>query len=251
MEGKLVFFSTRSYKKTHMKFESNTFSTIPEWDKIAFIVHGFGNRYWGRPDFAAHPELKDFCPVFLRQIHSDILHLVDDLPDETLTGDALITDRQGILLVVKTADCLPILIVDRDNRAVAALHCGWKSTSQELALKVVNGMKERFRSDPSSLLVAFGPCIGKDCYEVGEDVRQEFEDKGLSQKAFLPHPIKAGKLFLDLRLANKNQLRGGGVKDSNISVVDRCTHCEADLLSHRRSPQSKGRMLSFIGIVPS
>ena len=234
-----------------MKFESNTFFTIPEWDKIAFIVHGFGNRHWGRPDFAAHPELKDFRPVFLRQVHSDILHLVSDIPDEMLTGDALMSDRQGILLVVKTADCLPILIADRDKRAVAAVHCGWKSTSQELVLKVVNRMEEHFRSDPSSLLAALGPCIGKDCYEVGEDVRQEFESKGLSQRAFLPHPFKADKLFLDLRLANKEHLRSGGVRDSNIFGVDRCTHCEADLLSHRRSPESKGRMLSFIGIVSS
>lgn len=234
-----------------MKFESNTVFTIPEWNKIGFIVHGFGNRYWGRHDFSAHPELKDLRPVFLRQIHSDILHIVDDVPDGTLTGDALITDRQGILLVVKTADCLPILIVDRKKKAVAAVHCGWKSTSQGLALKVVNGMEEHFHSDPSSLLVALGPCIGRDCYEVGENVRQEFEDKGLSQKAFLPHPFKAGKLYLDLRLANIAQLQSGGVRDLNISGVDLCTHCEEDLLSHRRYPGSKGRMLSFIGIVSS
>ena len=234
-----------------MKFGSKTFFTIPEWKKISFLVHGFGNRYWGQPDFETHPELKDFRPLFLRQIHSDILHLVDDVPEETLAGDALQTDRQGILLVIKTADCLPILIVDQKKRAVAAVHCGWKSTSQKLVLKVVNGLKEHFRCDSSSLSVALGPCIGKECYEVGEDVRQEFEDKGLNRKAFLPHPLEAGKFYLDLRLANKQQLMNGGVKDSNISLVDLCTHCEADLLSHRRSRQTKGRMLSFIGIISS
>ena len=234
-----------------MKYQSKALFSIPEWKKISFLVHGFGNRYWKQTDMEKHPMLKNFKSLFLRQIHSDILHVIEDVPDAVLAGDALLTRRQGILLVIKTADCLPILVVDRNRRAVAAVHGGWKSTSQKLAQKVVSALEEHFGCDPSSLSAALGPCIGKDCYEIGADVWKKFEDKGLNGKAFVPHPSKRGKFFLDLRLANKLQLMAAGVEDANICAVDLCTHCRTDLFSYRRSRHTKGRMLSFIGIMPS
>lgn len=224
------------------------FFTIPEWENIPFLVHGFGDRDWKEQDLEDHPRLRNLTPLFLRQIHSDIFHIVRSLPEGILSGDALITDRPDMLLVIKTADCLPVLIVDPDKRVVAAVHCGWKSTSQRLALKVIGSMEEHFRCDPSSLMVALGPCIGKDCYEVGEDVRQQFNDRGLDGNVFLPHPEHIGKYYLDLRLSNKHQLQDGGVLGSNIAMVDLCSHCEENLYSYRRSPQIPGRMLSFIGM---
>jgi YfiH family protein len=233
-----------------MKFESKTFFAIPEWENIPFIVHGFGDKTWKKQDLEVHPRLRKFKPVFLRQIHSDILHVVDGVHEELLSGDALLTDKHDLLLVIKTADCLPVLIVDSDQKVVAAVHCGWKSTSQRLAQKVVRCMVEHYHCDPSSLLVALGPCIGKNCYEVGEDVRQEFEFRGLKEDVFLPHPLHVGKYYLDLRLSNKYQLMEKGVMGSNIAMVDLCSHCEETLLSYRRSPQTEGRMLSFIGLTP-
>ncbi|UCE43068.1 MAG: peptidoglycan editing factor PgeF [Candidatus Aminicenantes bacterium] len=230
-----------------MKFESKTFITISEWEKIPFLVHGFGNKNWQYADFETHPLLRNFKPLYLRQIHSDILHIVDDVPDDVLSGDALLTDRQGLLLVIKTADCLPVLIADPKTKALAAVHCGWRSTSQKLIRKVIQCLVEHFQCDPSSLLAALGPCIGKDCYEVGEDVRDEFEKRGLTHDAFLPHPQNLRKFYLDLLMATRHQLLDGGVKRSHISQVDLCTHCEEFLLSYRRSQQKEGRMLSFIG----
>ena len=230
-----------------MKLEIKTFFTIPEWEKIPSLVHGFGDKSWEKKDMEAHPRLQNFKPLFLRQVHSDIHHFVDAVPEKMLSGDALLTDKPGLLLVIKTADCLPVLIVDSDKKVAAAAHCGWKSTSQRLALKVVRSLEEHYRCDPSTLLVAFGPCIGKDCYEVGEDVRREFEAKGLKEDVFLSHPLHVGKYYLDLRLSNKQQLEDGGVPGSNIAMVDLCSHCEEDLLSYRRSPHIEGRMLSFIG----
>jgi len=231
-----------------MKLESNTFFAIPEWENIPFLVHGFGDKSWKEQDLEAHPRLRNFKPLFLRQIHSDIFHIVDSVPDEMLSGDALLTDNHGLLLVIKTADCLPVLIVDPDKKVVAAVHCGRKSTSQRLAQKVVRCLEEHYQCDPSSLLVALGPGIGKDCYEVGEDVRQEFEARGFKGDEFLPHPLHMGKYYLDLRLSNKHQLMDGGVIGSNIAMVNLCSHCEENLLSYRRSPQTEGRMLSFIGL---
>ena len=225
-----------------------SFYTIPEWEKIPFLVHGFGDKSWKEQDMEEHPRLRDLKPLFLRQIHSDILHIVHSIPDGILSGDALLTDKPGLLLVIKTADCLPVLIVDPDKKVIAAVHCGWKSTSQKLVQKVVSSMEEHFHSAPSSLLVALGPCIGKDCYEVGEDVKRRFQERGLKEDGFLPHPLHSGKYYLDLRMSNKHQLEDAGVLRSKIAEVDLCSHCEENLYSYRRTPQSAGRMLSFIGL---
>lgn len=229
---------------------SKTFFTIPEWETLSFLVHGFGDKRWKRSDFDTHPRLRHLKPVFLRQIHSGIFHILDDVPEERLSGDALLTDRQGLLLVIKTADCLPVLIASRERRAVAAVHCGWKGISQRLVQKVVRGLGERFGCDPAALWVAMGPCIGKDCYEVGEDVKQKFQECGLTEDAFLPLPRSPGKYYLDLVEANRLQLIECGVAESNVFMVDRCTYCEKNLLSYRRSKRTKGRMLNFIGILP-
>jgi hypothetical protein len=109
-------------------------------------------------------------------------------------------------------------------------------------------MEAHFHCDPSSLLAALGPCIGKDCYEVGGDVRQRFQKGGLKEDVFLPHPSHIEKYYLDLRLSNRHQMEEAGVLGSKIAMLDLCSHCEENLYSYRRSPQSEGRMLSFIGL---
>jgi YfiH family protein len=234
-----------------MNLDSANFVVIPEWEKIPSLVHGFGNKDWQSADFEAHPRLRNFKLLSMHQIHSDILHIVHDVPEEPLAGDALLTDLRDILLVIKTADCLPILIVDPKIQAIAAVHCGWRSTSQGLVQKVVRRLEEHFQCAPSFLLVAFGPCIGKDCYEVGEDVRKKFEEEGVKHDVFIPHPLRTDTLCLDLRMANRHQLMDVGVKDANISQINLCTHCREDLYSYRRSQQTEGRMLSFVGIMSS
>lgn len=234
-----------------MKLEPKEFFTIPAWENIPFLVHGFGDKFWSLQDFGRHPQLRKFKAIFLRQIHSDILHVVDRIPEDKLSGDALLTDKPGFLLVVKTADCLPVLIADPVKMVVAAVHCGWKSTSQRLVQKVIQELVEHFQCEANSLLVALGPCIGENCYEVGAVVKREFEATGLEEDVFFPHPLHVGKYYLDLRKANMHQLKERGVLESNIAMVDLCSHCEAGLFSYRRSPQTEGRMLSFIGLIPS
>ena len=231
-----------------MNPDSANFIEIPEWEKIPSLIHGFGNRDLKLPDFKVNPRLKNFNILSLHQIHSDILHIVQDFPGKRLDGDAMLTDRRGILLVIKTADCLPILIVDPRIKAIAAVHCGWRSTSQRLAQKVVQRLEEHFQCAPSSLLVALGPCIGKDCYEVGQDVLKKFEERRLRPDVFSPHPLRSDKFFLDLQKANRQQLMAEGVEDENIFQVNLCTHCRNDFYSYRRSRQTEDRMLSFIGI---
>ena len=234
-----------------MKSHTEAILTIPEWKKIPFLVHGFGSKYWRDSDFQDHPILQSFERLYLRQIHSDIVHVIEEVPETTLSGDALLTDREGLLLVIQTADCLPVLMADPEKKALAAVHCGWRSMGQELIGKVIRYLEGRFQCDPATLLVALGPCIEKDCYEVGEDVRTVFRQRGLSDHVFSPHPHHMRKYYLDLRAAAENQLLDGGVKDAHIFLVNRCTYCEEFLFSYRRSRRKGGRMLSFIGKISS
>lgn len=244
----LCFFEPNDIKRARMKEKSRSLHTIPRWERISFLVHGFGTRHWRLKDMRVYPELKNLKNLFLRQVHSDIIHVIDEIPKGQLTGDALITETPGVLLVIKTADCLPVLIVDKERKAVGAVHCGWKSTSRRLIQRVIQGLERHFKCDSSDIQVAMGPCIGKDCYEVGDDVRQEFRGNGLSLEVFLPHPLHTGKYSLDLKRANRFQLLDMGVRESNIFAVDLCTHCEDDLLSYRRNEKHTERMLSFIGL---
>jgi hypothetical protein len=109
-------------------------------------------------------------------------------------------------------------------------------------------MCSRFGADPANLLAAFGPCIGADCYEVGEDVRSEFAARNFPAGIFRHHPVHAGKYFLDLREANRGLLLRLGFSSDNIFSVDACTHCDGRFLSYRRDRDKSARMLSFIGI---
>jgi len=224
--------------------------TAKPFELIPFLVHGFGTRFWGDADFNSIPGLAGFHHVSLRQTHSDIIRIITTIPQEGLEGDALITDRPGILLLVKTADCLPVLVVDRPNRAVAAVHCGWRGTLKKVLEKTLWAMHQSYDSDFASLSVVLGPCIGKACYEVGEDVREIFQSEHLPEDFFVRHPSKKKKYMFDLRGANRAQILDLGVPEKNIFSVDTCTHCDSDLFSYRRDRDNAGRLVNFIGISP-
>lgn len=226
-----------------------TFCTVPRFTKIPFLVHGFGTKYIKEEDLVARWEIKKLYPVFLDQIHSDVIHLVDTLPRHRLRGDALLSRQAGMLLVVRTADCLPVFIVDTAIKAIAAVHCGWKGTSQGLIKKVVRKMMFSIGSEISSLWVGLGPCIECDCYQVGEDVREAFRDDKHRTRLFQPHARLPGKYFFDLKEANRRQLVDYGVESENIFSLDECTYCHDDLISFRQEREKAGRMLNFIGML--
>ena len=104
-----------------------------------------------------------------KQIHSDRVLLVES-PGPQGEGDALISNLPGVGLAIRTADCLPILIADPRNRAVAAIHAGWRGVVSEIASKTIHAMCHRFDSRPEDLVVAIGPGIGPCCFEVGPEV---------------------------------------------------------------------------------
>ena len=222
--------------------------TVSRLEQIPYLVHGFGTENWRESDIREKLKGKDFRFLFLNQIHSDIVHFIDKIPSDNLNGDALITRLPRLLMVIKTADCLPVLMVEESRKIIAAVHCGWRGTQKRVIQRVLEGMEDHYRGQLDSLLVALGPSIGPECYEVGQDVRQGFEEADLPLLVFRPHPVKKDKYFLDLREANLLQLLGLGVKRENIFTVDSCTHCSNFLPSYRRDGKKSGRMLSFIGM---
>jgi len=210
--------------------------------------------------------------VTLRQIHSDVIHKVDAPPEHPPTGDGLITDTPGMLVAVQSADCLPVIVLDRKRRAVGVFHAGWRGTVKRIVEKGIGEMRKHFGSDPRNLIAAIGPGVQSCCYQVGEEVRTAFaaqfeygpslfrevkESDPVREKyplLFLSarapgHSDLPVKLFLDLVEANRRQLLDAGVLEKNIDASAPCTACHPELLfSHRAEKGVTGRMLGAVGI---
>jgi polyphenol oxidase len=213
-----------------------------------------------------------FSLVSLRQIHSDVVCVVDSAPSEPPAGDALLTHVPGLLLAIQTADCIPILLVDARHRAVAAVHAGWRGTLARIAAKAVGRMQMQFGSSPAELLAALGPGIHPCCYEVGPDVVGQFAAQFPEARLWLEGPFDAlasgegpnplpwltmaapghepppPRCHLDLFAANTAILVGAGLKPKKIFCSDLCTACRTDLLFSYRREGRTGRMMAVIGI---
>jgi len=239
---------------------------------------------------------EDWPLAGLRQIHSSNIFLVvkssqggleyrpsgyypPRAPDHTPPqGDALLTHEPGVLLSVRSADCLPVLLADVRRRAVAAVHAGWRGALAGIIEKAVGEMVRIFGSSPSDLVAAIGPSIRACCYEVGDEVVSAFcgrypngeeffrsapQDKAETEIArrhpllFLSKqppghgPDSTGKKHLDLVAVARYQLRRAGLSPTHIAVADYCTACRTDLFfSHRREGSGTGRTMTVIGIEP-
>lgn len=205
-------------------------------ERIDWLEHGFGSR---------HP--CDWPPrertIYLRQTHSNRILTTDSKAGCAGEGDGLVTASPGVLLAVRTADCLPIFLVDIEHRAVAAVHAGWRGTVAGISIRAVETLIGEFGGRPANLLVAIGPGIGPCCYEVGPEVAERFAP------LFPELAAVRGKIRLDLLEANRRQLLAIGVPADRIYAGAPCTCCHPEEFhSHRRAPQSRGRMVSAIGI---
>jgi hypothetical protein len=190
--------------------------------------------------------------LLAHQVHGDDFYIPEkagDLsPGMTLECDGFITDRPGVALCVKTADCVPVLLVDGKKKVVSAVHAGWRGTALGIAGKAVRIFLERFSSAPQGLWAAIGPSIGPCCYEVDEKVHREFTASGLAENYLLP-AVKKDRWMLDLILVNRRQLEEAGVPSAQISAVGLCTSCRRDtFFSHRGEGDVTGRQLNFIMI---
>ena len=164
-------------------------------------------------------------------------------------ADAAISDDPEAALVVRVADCAPILIGDRRRGAVAAVHAGWRSTMQRIVIDAVESMQKELGSTPGDLVAAIGPSLGQCCGEMGEEVVEAFHAAGHSDAAidrwFVRHPGR--KPHFDLWQANRDQLRTAGVADEEIFTASLCTKTHAGRFhSYRAAGQRAGRMAAVI-----
>jgi YfiH family protein len=185
---------------------------------------------------------KVYFPI---QEHTDtVIELDPDLTEKA--GDAVITDRFDVILGVKTADCVPILVFDTQRLVIGAVHAGWRGTSKGILKQTISRLSQRYKSDPSNLLVTFGPSIGQCCYEVGEDVLGTVRGQ-TGEGDYIK--VSGNKHFLDLKEANRLQALSSGVPGQGMSVLEECTRCNKDrFFSYRRNSQSPGRQGGFIGL---
>lgn len=142
--------------------------------------------------------------------------------EELMETDALITAEPGIAIAVMSADCVPILIYDRRNRAVGAIHSGWRGTVARILEKTLQTMHTRYGTRGEDVLAAIGPSVSQDSYEVGEEVVREVTQAfGNGSGLLIPQPQNKAKL--DLWRANTLQLLAFGVRQADIEVSSLCT----------------------------
>ncbi|MEP6704632.1 MAG: peptidoglycan editing factor PgeF, partial [Acidobacteriota bacterium] len=187
------------------------------------------------------------------QVHGDDIQIVADDADVQTSNekcDALISNLEGVLVGVKTADCVPVLLGDPKTGAFAAVHAGWRGTAESIVAKAVERMREDFDTEPSDLIAAIGPAACGRNYEIGAEVIDAFGDNfDESEKYFAP--TRDGHALVDLHLANKDQLLEKGVMQNAIFTAPFCTMERTDLFFSYRVEKKKfgktGRLLSVIG----
>lgn len=188
--------------------------------------------------------------LLLRQVHGRTVaggHRKG--PWQPPEADAIIGNDPASALVVRTADCAPILIADRRQPAVAAVHAGWRSTMQRIVAAAIDELRARFGSDPRDLVAALGPSLGACCGEMGDEVVDAFRAAGHTE-ADLQRWFRreAGrKPHFDLWGANVDQLIAAGIPAGQIHSADLCTRTHAGRFhSYRAAGPGAGRMAAVI-----
>jgi YfiH family protein len=188
-------------------------------------------------------------PRWLRQVHGAVVADLDDPPGDTPVADAAFTTTPGVVCVVRTADCLPVLFAAHDGSAVAAAHAGWRGLAAGVLEATIAALRARC-GNALSLQAWLGPAIGPGHFEVGPEVRGAFlaADAGAGD-AFLA-TARQDRWLCDLYTLARRRLVAAGVTD--LSGGGLCTYADAPrFFSHRRDVQhrgldSTGRMASFI-----
>jgi polyphenol oxidase len=224
-------------------FSSTLFEATP-------VIHGFTTRAWGNLGFGKKPgdpevianrlnlfeseQLDARTLIQPKQVHSNVcVSATEFVPG--MPADATYSKSPNHLLSVLTADCLPILVYHRDG-VVAAIHAGWRGIYEG----IVPTTLALLSPNPT---VVIGPSIGPCCYEVGEDLAEQFAQKfGTSVVVTGKH-----KPHLDLRRATILQLQDSDVEEMDVCEI--CTSCHPDLFFSYRRDGSSGRMMSYIGLI--
>ena len=172
------------------------------------------------------------------------------IPQDYQDVDGMITNVPGLMLVTTYADCVPLFFVDSRHRAVGLSHSGWRGTVGRIGLETIQLMHRAYGTLPEDLTAVIGPSICQDCYEVSDDVIQEFK-KAFPENKWdsLFYKKENGKYQLDLWEANRRIFLDAGIPEDHISIPEICTCCNPELLfSHRASKGKRGTLGAFLGI---
>lgn len=263
----MIFFS----KTMNLNIKNAVaYLTFKELDKIPFISHSFSTRIGGvsKECFRSlnmgfktkdsidniYENYKLFCEStnsnresmsFLNQVHStNIKNVLKENISQIENFDASITNIPGITLVTFHADCVPIYVIDPIKKSIGLAHAGWRGTVNGISEKLVDQMCTQFGSNPQDLICFIGPSIHKCCFEIQEDIVENFEkiDKSLITR-------ENNKIYADIAESNRIKLIRCKIKEENIISSDLCTKCNSDLFfSNRAHGNNRGTMIATIRI---
>ena len=257
--------------------------SYPLLEKTGMVNHGFSKRIGGvsegvcssmnlsfargdkeeavRENFrriAAALDVKVENMVFSKQTHTTNVRVVTEedrgkgtvKPLDYDQVDGLVTNIPGLCLATFYADCVPLFFVDPVQKAIGLSHSGWRGTVGKIGKITVETMRKEYGTDPADVLAAVGPSICQKCYEVSEDVIEQFRIN-YEQKYWeeLFYKKENGKFHLNLWKANEIVFGEAGIKAEHIAVTNVCTCCNPDVLfSHRASHGKRGNLGAFMAI---
>lgn len=221
--------------------------THAPWQALPGLHHGFldrlacaSNESWEAVVARAGVPLAIHVP---RQVHGTRV-LTAPAPGGRPEADGLATVAPGHLVGIVTADCVPVLLVDRARRVAAAVHGGWRGLAAGVLESALQHLQRSFGSSPETLEAALGPAVGGCCYEVGPEVLAAFRARTsvVTRDAWSE---RRGRAHLDLRLAARLLLEAAGA--TCVEQLGPCTACTPAYSSYRRDGAGAGRQLSFVG----
>jgi len=225
------FFGTRRHA-VHLAYEVGTPAPAQE-------IEGVGRSFW---------------ILSVKQVHGTDALVVDRAltSSDRFSGgwDALVTDQRGIMVAVRTADCVPVLMHDSKRKIVAAVHAGWRGAVAGIVGKTIAVMESQFGTVPDHVQVSIGPSAGACCYEVDQTVLDKLPEACPDYQRVV-RGQRDGKAHLDLKMLIREQARNAGIQQDSITCVNLCTICHEDLFfSYRREGKVIGTMVSAIGLAP-
>lgn len=270
------------YKNTEHIFDEKEvdnvpFLSYPVLEKTGIVNHGFSTRLGGvskghcatmnisttrgdDPDaieenkrrIAKAIGVSPESMTFTHQTHTTNVAVVkeEDKGKRFMETDGMITNIPGICLVSFYADCVPLYLVDPVHKAIGMSHSGWRGTVGKIGKITVEKMTNEYGTNPADIIAAIGPSICQDCYEVSEDVIEEFK-KSFNETLWdtIFYQKENGKYQLNLWKANEAVFQEAGIKKENIAVTNVCTHCNPDVLfSHRTSGFDRGNLSAFLAL---
>lgn len=196
--------------------------------------------------------------VVSRQVHKTNIRVVEEkdcgkgvfVPTDYEEIDGLITNKPNITLVTKYADCVPLYFVDPKKKAIGLTHSGWRGTVKKIGKVTVEQMNKYYGCDPKDIIAVVGPSICVDCYEIGEEVAEEFKNafpENWENDILIAKG--SGKYQCNLWAANQTVFLEAGLLPENIHISGVCTCCNSDLLfSHRKTEGKRGSLAAFLAL---